>query len=126
MSTTQQTSSKALAGARHSEFPGTLARTQLACCVLGASAFVLAALLLATLAGRFAPLTQNAHASMVQTADDYVLMTAVTRNDDESLFVLDNRMRKLIVYRTDVNRNRTTPIIIQDLDDIFRQVPARR
>lgn len=106
--------------------PAGLTRMQLACVCLAASAFMLAALLLASLAGRFAPLTADARASMVQTADDYVLLTAQTRNNEESLFVLDNRGRKLIVYRTDVSRDRLVPYVIEDIDTIFNRQPQRR
>ncbi len=106
--------------------PHTLSRTQVACACLAASAFMLAALLLASLAGRFAPLTAPAEASMVQTADDYVLLTAQTRNGEESLFVLDNRERKLLIYRTDVSRGRMAPYVIEDIDSIFSRRPQRR
>jgi hypothetical protein len=112
----------------HSDSPalGGLSRVQLACCVLAASAFVLSALLIASVAGRFAPLTQAAQADMVQTADDYVLMTALTRSNEESLFIIDNRQQKIMVYRTDVSRERLAPYIIEDIDAIFSSRPASR
>lgn len=103
-----------------------LSRVQLAGCCLAASAFVLAAMLIASLAGRFAPLTQHARADMVQTADDYVLLTALTRSNEESLFVIDNRQQKILVYRTDVSRERMTPYIIEDIDTIFSRRPSGR
>jgi hypothetical protein len=103
-----------------------LSRVQLACCCLAASAFVLTAMLTASLAGRFAPLTADARADMVQMADDYVLMTALTRSNEESLFIIDNRQQKLMVYRTDASRQRMTPFIIEDIDAIFARRPVSR
>jgi len=101
-----------------------MTRIQLTCKCLMASAVVLTVLLIATLHGRFAPLTTPANAQMAADTPNYSFLIARTRNDGDSLFVLDKLSRRLVVYEPDISRNTLTPVIVQDLDPLF--APQRR
>jgi hypothetical protein len=84
-----------------------MTRIQTACYSLIASAFILAGLLAVQLE---AP---SAEGAMVISQEDFAMMTARTRPDEEALFVLDNSTGRALVYRMDV-ANRTIK-----LDDII-------
>lgn len=74
-------------------------RTNFACCILLASAFVLSGMLLMQ--------TQpTAKAEMVVNKDTVTLMTAKTRPDAESLFVIDSLNEKMLIYNTDLGKKR--------------------
>lgn len=74
--------------------------TQSACYSLMASAFVLAAVLVVQLQQR--SILPAAHAEQVINRGSITAMTALTRNGEESLFVLDNLSQKLLVYHTEI------------------------
>ncbi|MEQ9459648.1 MAG: hypothetical protein RIG82_01675 [Phycisphaeraceae bacterium] len=100
--------------------------TRLACYVLIASAFVLSGLLLSQSRGW---LENRAEAALLVNRDDITLMTAQTRNGEESLFVLDNRTERLFVYRLDVNRRQMAPAGVLSLPEMFStpaEEPRRR
>ncbi|MCX5658287.1 MAG: hypothetical protein NTW19_01025 [Planctomycetota bacterium] len=91
--------------------------TQKACCILMASAFVLAALLLVTLQERF---TARAEASpLIIARENITAMTAKTRINQESLLVLDNASQKLLIYDLDVAKQRMNLIGETDLSKLF-------
>jgi len=94
-----------------------MSRIQLACVSLIASAFVLAGLLVVQMGSR---LSNPAHAELVITRDDFTLMTAQTRRDEEALFVLDNVSGQLLVYRTSLPpRSRLELVGIQSMPQLF-------
>lgn len=95
--------------------------TRLACYFLIASAFILSGLLLTNSRDFF---ENPADAAMVIAKDDVTLMTAKTRNGEESLFVLDNRNERIFVYRVDVNRNEMNLVGLQNLAEIFGSAPT--
>lgn len=97
-------------------------RITLACYGLLASAMVLAGLLIVQLQHRQPDLLPAAQANMLLTADQYSFLTARTRNNEDGLFVIDNRERKLLIYRIDTSRKRMEPLQIIDIDQIFRQI----
>ncbi|QDU71978.1 hypothetical protein [Mucisphaera calidilacus] len=100
--------------------------TRLACYFLIASGFVLSGFLL-TQARDY--VDNPAQAAMVINRDNLTLMTAKTRNGEESLFVLDNQNARLFVYRVDINRNQMNLVGLQDLNEIFStsdDQPGRR
>jgi hypothetical protein len=76
-------------------------RIQLACFALLGSAFVLGGILISRL-----PAGQPAYAEEVVSRENITAMTAQTREDEESLFVIDNASQQLMIYRLDVNRKR--------------------
>jgi hypothetical protein len=100
-------------------------RIQLACYSLLASAFILGGLLLVNLGPR---MTSRADAAMVIARDNFTLMTAMTRSQEEALFVLDNLGNRLLVYRLDLGRNRLELAGAADLAQIFAvgAAPAQR
>lgn len=86
----------------------------IACYSLIASAFVLAGLLIVQLDARM-----EAQASMVIARDNFTVLTARTRNNEESLFVLDNAAQRLLIYRVDIGDESLQPVAIYDLQAIF-------
>lgn len=86
---------------------------------LGASAFVLAALVILA-AGR--PWVTPAAADMVVEHGGFVMMTAESGND-EVLLVLDNRAETLSVYRVE-NQNALEMYRRYDLPEIFTSARA--
>lgn len=98
-------------------------RTQLACYVLLASAFVLAGLLLSQLSSSRAAST--AYADQVVNQGSFTFMTARTKDNEESLFVIDNAAARLLIVKTDFNRKRIR--VTQSLD-LARELtePSRR
>ncbi len=78
-----------------------MTRIQLACCCLLASAFLLTGLLLVQVA-QTSPNT--ARADMIVDKGNFVMMTAQTKNEEESLFLLDNTTGTLYIYNLDVAR----------------------
>jgi hypothetical protein len=69
-------------------------RTQLACYSLIASACVLAGILFV----RLPDTLPRAQANMIAGAGQVHLMTAQTTNQEESLFVIDDRENNLLIY----------------------------
>lgn len=79
-----------------------MTRIQAASYALIASACVLAGLLLARVGS---PLDTPAQAEMLLNRGDFTMMTASTRDSEESLFILDGRSQQLLIYTGDVNNN---------------------
>ena len=96
-----------------------MTRLHTACWALTASAFVLAGLLLFTAAQHTR--ATEAHAAQVIARDNFTLMTAETRNDEEALFVLDNASGALMVYRLDITEEVLEPAAGLMLEEIFRE-----
>lgn len=92
-------------------------RTQTACFMLMASAFVLTGVLLVQVGNR---LTPEAHAEMVLKAGGISMMTAITREGEESLFLLDDASQRLLVYTSDPARKRLERQAVLDLGNAFR------
>ena len=76
---------------------------QMACYALIASAFVLAGLLVYNLGGQ-----NQAQAGMVISEGVFSIMTAQTRENEESLFVLENNSATLLVYRLELRKQQLT------------------
>jgi hypothetical protein len=98
-------------------------RIELACYALMACALVLAGLLVTRWQER--SLLPQAQAEMVVTRDNFTAMTARTRNNEESLFVLENNSQRLLIYSLNLVHNRIElaydPI---PLDQLFRTPAA--
>jgi len=94
----------------------TMNRTQLAGFALIASAFVMAALLVNKLPAR---LESEARANFVVNRDNFTMMTARTRADEEALFVLENGSQKLLIYTMDIGHRRLNPVGFADLSIMF-------
>ena len=94
-----------------------MTRTQMACHCLIASAFVLVGLLVVNAAPRLA---SEAEASLVIARDNFTLLTAKTRSDEEALFLLDNTTQRLLIYRLNLRRNQVELVGGGDLRQIFR------
>lgn len=90
-------------------------KLQLACYSLTASAFVLAGLLVVALQNHL----PQAHAGLVTQKDDYAFLTATTRSGEDSLFILDSRNQRLMVYTLDVGKKRIDLARTEDLNQIF-------
>ena len=99
----------------------TMNRTQLASCGLLASAFILAGMLVANLDDRD---NSKAYGDQVVDHGEFTFMTARTKSDDESLFVIDNINAKLLILKTDVSRRKIEVVQAHDLSEMFRQ-PGR-
>lgn len=82
-------------------------RTQTACYALIASAFILAGLLIFQLGTQH---QNEANAGMVIAEGSFSIMTARTRTDEESLFVLENNSGILLVYRLELSKREITPV----------------
>jgi len=80
-----------------------MSRTQLACYCLIAPALLLGGMLVTQLGGRA---ESTANAEMVLAQQNFALMTAEAREDDEALYVLDNTTGQLLVYRMDLGNRR--------------------
>lgn len=92
-------------------------RIQIASLALLASAFVLAGLLVVSLSSRL----PAAQAGQIITRDSFTFLTAKTRNNDESLFVIDSVNEKLLVYNTTLRskNSRIELVGVQDLSRLF-------
>ncbi|MEM8739671.1 MAG: hypothetical protein AAGG38_14505 [Planctomycetota bacterium] len=92
-------------------------RIQTACYCLIASALVLSGLLVVQLSERVEP--NEADATLVIARDNFTLLTAETRSDEESLFVLDSTSGTLLVYRFDISRGELVPSGGLRLEQVF-------
>lgn len=100
-------------------------RIQLACLSLIASAFLMAGLLVVQLGsnGQSIGLNSPAYGSgQVIARDNFTLLTARTRENEDSLFVLESTVGRLLVYRLDATRNRLEVAGGANLADVF-QIP---
>ncbi|MEM7626039.1 MAG: hypothetical protein AAF333_10465 [Planctomycetota bacterium] len=75
-------------------------RIQTACYCLIASALVLSGLLVVQLSEEVGP--NEAEATLVIARENFTLLTAETREDEESLFILDNTTGTVLIYRLDI------------------------
>ena len=91
-------------------------RTHTLCCCLIASAVVLSGMLVLQLGQRY---ENRADASLVIARDNFSLLTARTRGNEEGLFILDNRSGTLLVYDMDISRKRIELSGGIQLDKIF-------
>ena len=89
---------------------------QVACYALLASAFVLAATLAVALGNRY---ENQAQAAMVIARENFTIMTARTREQEEALFVLDDANARLLIYRLDIAKKQLTPSGAFDLKNMF-------
>ncbi len=94
-------------------------RIHTACWCLIASAIVLSAMLVTRLSDN---VRNDAEASLVISRDTYSLMTAKTRGDEESLFILDNSSGMLLVYNLNVQRGRMELANGLQLNEYFDRV----
>ena len=79
-----------------------MTRLHIACLCLVASALVLSGLLVVQVSQRTEP--NEAEAALVIARENFTLLTAPTRDDEEALFVLDNSSGMLLVYRLEIAR----------------------
>ncbi|MEX0653588.1 MAG: hypothetical protein WDZ31_06385 [Phycisphaeraceae bacterium] len=97
-------------------------RIQLACFSLVASAFLLAGLLVVQLGDRHdAGLSSAAYGGQVIARENFTLLTATTREDEEALFVLENSSGRLVIYRLDPARNELQLAGGADMNRVFGQ-----
>ncbi len=90
-------------------------RIETACYFLIASAFVLAGLLL----NQLSAMPNTAEAGLVIARDNFTLMTAKTRSNEEALFILNNTTSKLLIYSLNLGRERLELAGGADMSDIF-------
>jgi len=98
-------------------------KTHIACYALITSAFILAALVFALAQDRFG---QSAQASLVVNRENVTAMTARTRSNEESLFVLENNSQRLLVYNVDITKKRMELVGGLDLTKVFRTAAPTR
>jgi len=94
-----------------------MTRIQTACYCLLASAFVLMGVLIVQMDRTSAP--NEAKADQVIAQAQFSLMTARTRGEEESLFVLDNRAGALVVYKPNVAREQLEVVTVIPMSDLF-------
>ena len=92
-------------------------RIQLACFCLIASAMLLTGMLVVQVAHRSEPNT--AEAAQVIARENFTLLTARVRGEEEGLFVLDNASGSLLVYRLNISREQMEPAGGLRLEQIF-------
>ena len=93
-------------------------RIQTACFMLLASAFVLSAILVVQL-DKVTPANTADADQVIAQPQSFSLMTARTRGDDESLFVLDSTSGKLVIYKPNIGREQLEVVRAIDLSQIF-------
>ena len=94
--------------------------------LLWVTAIALAAVVIVQLGGRFGagPAEPTALADMVAQVGDYALMTTAASEDEEQLYVLDNRNEQLLVYG--IVQNRTLELLArEDLKSVFANARAQ-
>lgn len=94
-----------------------MTRIQTACYCLLASAFVLTGVLIVRVDSTSDANTAQADQVIAQPL--FSMMTAKTRGDEESLFVLDNRQGALVVYKPNIGREQLEVVTVLSMDDIF-------
>ncbi|MEZ6193089.1 MAG: hypothetical protein R3C45_17595 [Phycisphaerales bacterium] len=90
-------------------------RIETACFGLIASAFILAGLLIVQLAST----PNTAEASLVITRDNFTLLTARTKNGEESLFIINNVTSRLLIYSLDLPGKSMELVGGADLKNLF-------
>ena len=94
-----------------------MTRIQTACYALLASAFVLSGMLLVQLPS----MSNTAEASLVISRNNFTLLTAKTRSNEESLFVINNATDRLLIYTLDLARKRIELAGTADLAELFQR-----
>ena len=94
-----------------------MTRIETACFGLIASAFILAGMLVVQVSS----MPNNAEAGMVITREHFTLLTAKSRNNEESLFVINNITRRLLIYRLEIGRGRIELAGGADLTEFFNR-----
>jgi len=92
-----------------------MTRIETACFGLIASAFILAGLLIVQVSS----MPNTAEAAMVITKDHFTLLTAKTRNVEESLFVINNQTQRHVIYKLNVGQKRIELVGGADLTQVF-------
>jgi len=92
-------------------------RIETACYGLIASAFVLAGLLIA----QVSTMPNTAQAEMVITRDNFTVLTAKTRDGEESLFLINNATNRLLIYTLDLPGNQLELTGGADLAEVFNR-----
>lgn len=100
-----------------------MTRIQLAGYCLIASTFVLTGLLLVAAGPRLASV---AEASLVISQENFTLLTAKTRSDEEALFLIDNSTQRLLIYRMDMRTKQVELVGAQDLTKVMASVAGSR
>lgn len=95
---------------------------QIACYSLIASGFFLAGLLLVQLQGYLA---QSAQAEMVISRQNFTVMTARTKSDEEAVFVLNNATNRLLIYTAEVRAEGRGRLELVGNEDISRLFEGR-
>ncbi len=90
-------------------------RIETACFGLIASAFILAGLLIVQLSA----MPNTAEASLVITRDNFTLLTARTKNGEESLFIINNMTSRLLIYSLDLGRDSMELVGGAELQSLF-------
>ena len=90
-------------------------RIETACYGLIASAFILAGLLIVQLSAT----PNTAEASLVISRDNFTLLTAKTKNGEESLFIINNITSRLLIYSLDMGRESMELVGGADLKTLF-------
>ncbi len=90
---------------------------EVACYCLIASAFMLGGLLFSNIRGSL--LEQEAKADMVVSRENFTVMTARTRANEEAVFVLNNITNRLLIYRMNVARNELELVANEDISRQF-------
>jgi hypothetical protein len=94
-----------------------MTRIETACYCLIASAFVLTGFLLM----RVSAMPNTAEAALVISRDNFTLLTAKTRDSEESLFVINNSTDRLLIYTLDLGRKRIELSGGADLAELFNR-----
>lgn len=94
-----------------------MTRIETACFGLIASAFILAGMLLMQVSA----MPNTAEASMVISRSNFTLLTAKTRSNEESLFVINNASDRLLIYTLDLGRKRIELSGSADLAELFNR-----
>ncbi len=92
-----------------------MTRIETACYSLLASAFILAGFLLVQVSA----MPNTAEAAMVISRNDFTLLTAKTRDSEESLFVINNATDRLLIYKLNLARKRIELSGGADLTEVF-------
>lgn len=90
-------------------------RIETACFGLIASAFILAGLLIVQLSA----VPNTAEASLVITRDNFTLLTAKTKNGEESLFIINNITSRLLIYSLNLPRKSMELVGVAELQQLF-------
>jgi len=94
-------------------------RIHLAGYSLLASAFVLAAMLIVQIDRKGISAVSEAEAGMVLSKGSVSMLTAETRSDEESVFIIENSSETMLIYLLDLQRKEMNLEVIVDLAAAF-------